>query len=264
MRTVEISSLPDLLFSHIFKRDSFHRQADPLENFIEITYISEGTLTCTAEKNTFSAKKGDVVCSLYNTESSFHSDASHCHHTVCAKVNWNFTNREQGLLLPAVTYAENNTATICHLIDEFVYNQILYKTSKINGAAKFLELLCAIDQCNRKTQKKNLTGELLYAAKTKDYIQRNVHLPIKQSTIAEQLGVSPEYLCAVFKKAEGTTIMQYINRIKLENIKTLIDNTDLHLYEAAAMYGYNDPNYVSKLYKQMFGYSITSKPQIFT
>ncbi len=262
MLTVEISSLPNILFSHIYK-GPYHRHGDIMENFIEITYISEGTLACTVENNTFYAKKGDVICSLYNTETLFHSEDFHCHHTVSAKANWSFINNEQGLLLPTVTYAENNTANMCHLIDDFVYNQILYKASKINGSAKFLELLCAIDQCNRKAQKRNLTGELLYATKAKDYIQRNVHLPIKQSTIAEHLGVSPEYLCAVFKKAEGTTIMQYINRIKLENIKTIIDNTNLHLYEAAAMYGYNDPNYVSKLYKQMFGYPITSKPQIF-
>ena len=82
-------------------------------------------------------------------------------------------------------------------------------------------------------------------------------MPYKQY---EHLDISPEYLCAIFKKTEGITIMRYINKHKLEGIKTLMEQTNLHLYEAAGLYGYSDPNYVSRLYKQLFGYNITDKP----
>ena len=57
-------------------------------------------------------------------------------------------------------------------------------------------------------------------------------------------------------------MMQYINRLKLENIKVLMEHTHLHLYEAAALYGYSDPNYVSRLYKRLFGHNITDKPTL--
>ena len=30
----------------------------------------------------------------------------------------------------------------------------------------------------------------------------------------------------------------------------------------AALYGYTDPNYVSRLYRQLFGYNITDRPNI--
>ena len=130
------------------------------------------------------------------------------------------------------------------------------------GAAKFLELLCAIDRCNRTAQNKNLPSELLYTERAKDYIQRNINTSITQNAVAAHLGISPEYLCTVFKKTEGTTMIKYINMLKLESIKTLIDNTNMHLYEAAAMYGYSDPNYVSRLHKQLFGYNITDKSYV--
>ena len=58
------------------------------------------------------------------------------------------------------------------------------------------------------------------------------------------------------------TVMRYVNTLKLENIKTLMDNANLKLYEAAAIYGYSDPNYVSRLYKQLFGYNISEKPKL--
>ncbi len=263
MNFIEISSLPEILFSHIYKADTYHNHFAVRENFLEIFYVEEGLIYLKNGKENLSIKKGDVICFMRNFETAISAEAFHCHHTVGAAVNWSFLNTEQkGLLLPTVTPSEYNTANICRLIDDLIHNQISYKTSKALGAAKFLELLCAIDKCNRKSQNLNMPSELLYTKRAISYIQQNIHNCITQNSIAEHLGISPEYLCAVFKKTQGTTIMRYINKLKLESIKTLMDNTNLHLYEVAAMYGYNDPNYVSRLYKQLFGHNITDKPMI--
>ena len=42
-------------------------------------------------------------------------------------------------------------------------------------------------------------------------------------------------------------------------ILTSMANENIHLYEAALIYGYKDPNYVSSLHKKLFGYNITEK-----
>ncbi len=260
MNYVEIKSLPDILFSHIYKADHYHNSFPVRESFLEVSYIAEGSFELEVGRERFYAQKGDVVCLFHNKETLIKTDQFHSHHTVGVKVNWTFSSDERGLLLPTVTPANN--ANICQLIDNFIHNQIVYKESKTLGAVKFLELLCAIDKCNRNAQNKNLPSEFLYTKRAKEYIQRNIHSCITQSSVASYLGISPEYLCTVFKKTEGITVMKYINKLKLESIKTLIDNTSIHLYEAAAMYGYTDPNYVSRLHKQLFGYNITDKPMI--
>lgn len=262
MNSLEITSLPSILFSHIYKAETYQNQFSSTKKFLEISYVSDGSLELKVGNDLFCAKKGDVICFFHNTKTIVSAKAFHCHHTVCAMVDWQFTNDEQGLLLPIITPNENNTANICLLIDDFVHNQMIYKTSKALGASKFLELLCAIDRCNRNAQNINLPSTLLYTRKAKSYIQQNIHTCITQKSVADHLGVSPEYLCTVFKKTEGITIMHYVNKTKLENLKTLMDNTNLHLYEAAAIYGYTDPNYVSRLHKQIFGYNITHKPKI--
>lgn len=263
MNFIEISSLPKILFSHIYKAEAYQNRFSVIDNFLEISYIADGSFELEVGNKKYCAKKGDVICFLHNAETILSAKNFHCHHTVGATVNWNVSTDEQNsLILPTVTPAENNTETICHLIDDFVHNQIVYKESKTLGATKFLELLCAIDKCNRTAQNKNLPGESLYTKRAKDYIQRNINTCITQNSVAAYLGISPEYLCTVFKKVEGTTVIKYINKLKLESIKTLIDNTNIHLYEAAAMYGYTDPNYVSRLHKQLFGYNITDKPYV--
>ena len=262
MNCVEITSLPDILFSHIYKTDTYRNSFSVRKNYLEISYIADGSFEVVLDNEKFCAGKGDVICFLHHKKTFVMADGFHLHHTVGARVEWEFSNSERGLFLPMITPAETGNANICRLIDDFVHNQVIYKESKTLGATKFLELLCAIDKCNRNAQSNNLPSELLYAQRAKDYIQRNIHTCITQNSVASYLGISPEYLCAVFKKAEGTTVIKYINKLKLESIKTLIDNTNLHLYEAAAMYGYTDPNYVSRLHKQLFGYNITDKPYV--
>ena len=263
MNFIEISSLPKILFSHIYKADAYQNRFSVRDNFLEISYVADGSLELEVGNEKYCAKKGDVICLLHNAETILSAKNFHCHHTVGATVNWNVSTDEQNsLILPTVTPAKNNTNTICHLIDDFVHNQIVYKESKALGATKFLEVLCAIDKCNRKAQIIDIPSELQYTYRAKKYIHHNIHNCITQNSIAEHLGISPEYLCAVFKKTEGTTIMRYINELKLENIKTLMVQENVHLYEAAAIYGYSDPNYVSRLYKQLFGYNITDKPLI--
>ena len=52
-------------------------------------------------------------------------------------------------------------------------------------------------------------------------------------------------------------MIPYINMVKLENMATLMKREGLSLRQAAALYGYSDPNYVSRMYKQLFKHTIT-------
>ena len=54
-------------------------------------------------------------------------------------------------------------------------------------------------------------------------------------------------------------MMAFINRVKLEQIRTLMENNHLTLARAAEQYGYSDPNYVSRLYSKYFGTPITRR-----
>ena len=156
MNFVEILSLPGILFSHIYEADYYHNHFPVIENIWEIAYIADGSLELEVGNEKFCAKKDDVICFLHNEKTSILTNNFHSHHTIGVRMDWQFISDEQGLLLPTITPAGNNTANICHLIDDFIRNHMIYKTSKALGAAKFLELLCAIDKCNRKIQSKNL------------------------------------------------------------------------------------------------------------
>ena len=52
-------------------------------------------------------------------------------------------------------------------------------------------------------------------------------------------------------------MLKYVNTAKLEAVKALMEKERLRLWEAAALFGFSDPNYVSRLYKRYFGKNIT-------
>ena len=51
--------------------------------------------------------------------------------------------------------------------------------------------------------------------------------------------------------------MRYLNTTKLKSMQMLMQKENLKLREAALLYGYSDPNYVSALYRKLFGHNIT-------
>ena len=261
MQYYKVLSLPKVLFAHRYECDGISIDHSHARKNVEITYIEKGYLNIQVGEDIFLAETGDVICQFYRANTAVFTDEVHAHRTVGAEMNWSLSeDTSADLLLPLITPAKNIPETVYNLIDEIIRKQVQYRDSSAKGAAKFLELLCAIDKCNRQIQDAKIPGEQLYTQNAKKYIQQNIFAPITQIEIAEHLGISPEYLCTVFKRIEGTTIKRYINCLKLECVKSLIDNKGMHLYEAAAIYGYNDPNYVSRLYRQLFGGSITNRP----
>jgi len=260
MQNYEIETLPCVQFAHVYHADTYFNTLRKKDNSMEVTYISEGAITLECKGVEYTANKGDVICLPYRSLTVYiKAHSYHEHHTVCAEMKWSLKDRINGLYLPIVTPARFNTRAASNIIDQLIHDQLSFKNSRTKGAAKFLELLCEIDQCNRKHTELNLPGEVMYALRAKEYVQSNLHSPITQKGAAMHLSISPEYLCSVFKRVEGISFQKYVNYEKLKAIRNLMEKEPARLYEAAALFGYNDPNYVSRLFKKYYGYNITDK-----
>lgn len=258
--TLDMTSLPALQFAHIFSADTYTNRFAPREGFLEIAWLSEGSLLLERDGKQVTARQGDVICLLYDKPVTITADTYHQHHTVGICVAWQpRENPANGLYLPLVTPAEVGTGKIQSIINRLIEEQFTCQSCRAKCAAEVFRLLCAIDACNRKAKRLPLPGEQLYAQLAKEYIHKHLYSPITQSAVAAHLSISPEYLCNVFKKAEGITLMRYCNQLKLQKIGELMDRENMRLQEAAALLGYQDPNYVSALYKKYYGCNITRR-----
>ena len=70
------------------------------------------------------------------------------------------------------------------------------------------------------------------------------------SFYAKQLGVHPNHLNAVIKKATGETAKESIQNRLLMEIKLLLYSTNLSVKEISNQMGFNDPNYLSTFFNK--------------
>ena len=85
------------------------------------------------------------------------------------------------------------------------------------------------------------------------YIQKNYASELSLEGIASVFSMSAGYLGRMFKNKKGINITVYIQNIRIENAKKLIETTNLHTYEIAQAVGISDPVYFSKLFKKVTG-----------
>lgn len=258
MKSLQLLSLPTYAFAHIHKADHYHHTLPSNTARLEVSYLAEGSLTVETSEGTVELRKGDITC--FYSSSTVHTDSYHCHHTVCANVEWQFSDSPGHLLLPFVTPSCTASEEIKELIDQFIYQTYLYENSPEKSACDFLQILCKIDQCNRKSEEQAGSGSSILVSRAKKYIHRHLYTPITQEEVAAHLNITPGYLCSIFRKSEHISVMKYINTLKLKQVRELMENRGMKLYEAASMLGYSDPNYVSALYKKLFGHNITAHP----
>ena len=89
------------------------------------------------------------------------------------------------------------------------------------------------------------------------YIIKNYRKKISVTDMAEEFGLTPNYLHAIFKQVKGVTIIDYLTKYRMDMAKTYIERFGLKAYEAAELVGIDDPAYFSRIFKKLYGKSIS-------
>ena len=82
-----------------------------------------------------------------------------------------------------------------------------------------------------------------------EYIAENYGEKIYIETLADMIGVSPDYFTKMFKDSIGTTPIDYINGVRVNHALRLLTMTDTPVNEIAEKTGFSNPNYFHKIFK---------------
>ena len=82
-----------------------------------------------------------------------------------------------------------------------------------------------------------------------EYIAENYGEKIYIETLADMIGVSPDYFTKMFKDSIGTTPIDYINGVRVNHALRLLTMTDTPVNEIADKTGFSNPNYFHKIFK---------------
>ena len=99
-------------------------------------------------------------------------------------------------------------------------------------------------------------ANMVYASRAMQIIADNLQQKIRVEEIAANLGISAGHLSRIFRQATGQTVVEYINRVKCERVKALLENRNVSLQEACDGVGISDVNYLSRLFKKVTGTTI--------
>lgn len=91
--------------------------------------------------------------------------------------------------------------------------------------------------------------------KAKEFIRANYKKKIKLEDISKVVYLSPYYLSHIFKREAGVTLMEYLTKVRIEEAKYLLENTQWNTTRIAFQVGYSDQSYFSKVFKKIEGIS---------
>lgn len=125
-------------------------------------------------------------------------------------------------------------------------------TLDINGSGIALH-----DRLFRKddTMKKSTEGFSTMVTKVVDYINLHFRESLNAQTMASLVGLSKNYFSSQFKKELGVSFVEYLNRVRIFQAKSLLKNTSYMTYEIAEIVGYSNYNYFSTVFKHVTGYA---------
>lgn len=86
------------------------------------------------------------------------------------------------------------------------------------------------------------------------YIRENFASDITLSFLSKKFSVSPEHFSRVFKKETGLGFSKYLNSLRLQHAEQLLKSAEgQNITKIAEECGFEDSNYFSKKFKEMYG-----------
>lgn len=83
-----------------------------------------------------------------------------------------------------------------------------------------------------------------------DYIDKNYSDEISLTQLAKIVGLSPQYICRIFKECMNMRPFEYLTKKRIFEAKKLLLDTDCSINEISKRVGYNDCSYFCAVFKK--------------
>ena len=85
------------------------------------------------------------------------------------------------------------------------------------------------------------------------YISEKFNTPLTLEDVSAYVHLHPSYFSTVFKNSTGLSFKEYLNKVRIEESKILLLNTDFSIIDIAIAVGFEDQSYFSKVFKKYTG-----------
>lgn len=140
------------------------------------------------------------------------------------------------------------TEDLHRLISAFPQSHLSVNDSSREKAASLLNfILCEL------RDKEGAESANPHVLKITRHINAHITQRLSLQSVSKEMGLSKEYVCALFKSSTGKTLTDYINERKLQLARQLLQGGEMSLLDIAAHLGYDNYGYFSRLFKRFYG-----------
>ena len=148
------------------------------------------------------------------------------------------------------------SSTYTYLFKEMIHELQSCKTGYEDLLTMYLRQIFLLVQRTRQEERPTVSTyiqeEMEFARR---YFNEHYNEPISIQEYAESRNMSVCYFQRNFKQIVKHTPMQYLLTIRVNNAASLLETTDYSMAEIAAIVGYEDPLYFSRLFRKIMGVS---------
>lgn len=160
--------------------------------------------------------------------------------------------------MPIIT--PQDTGELYRIMNSFIFcAQDPSFSSYLEAASLFYALFSILYQSvDRAPGTQKLNRDLKtkdYLDKAREFIQNNYFKHISMLTVANYVGIDPDYLARIFKKEFDVTPVIFLRNLRLGLAHKLLLHTSMPVQEIAVAVGFTDPQYFSRCFTKSRGVS---------
>ena len=162
----------------------------------------------------------------------------------------------QGWMTSQRTYqrCKDPDGTFCGVLSSVVDDHA--HREAVDAALRELRLAQMIVQmADLLMEERNQAKHLLHVRKCIQLLSERMDDAVRIDDIAAEVGVSASYLQRIFRQTQGMTIIEYLNKQRIERAKLLLWNTNDAVIDIAVASGFNSRQHFTRVFTQMEGCS---------
>ena len=136
---------------------------------------------------------------------------------------------------------------------EYLLDDLFYYTENMQKLKENIsQILCR----NKEEQQKGKIDTPDFFEKIENYMKEQLALPLSAQKICTIFGISQTYLSKLFRKYSTESFNRHLATLRIEKAKEIMeDNPDLFIKAIAAMVGFSDQFYFSRIFHSITGMS---------
>lgn len=172
----------------------------------------------------------------------------------CQKILYDLHLREAGVYHPARESREHGAVFLNHLAE---LERLVKEGGRDRHRLLSKELYAALldlaqgsvpDQAVPAEENDTFLSDVI------SYLNEHYAEDIPLPALAEEFGLTPEYLCVRFRRGTGETLSYYLRQIRISKARILLmERPEITLKEAGELCGFHSPSYFGKVFKSITG-----------